>query len=340
MKLCASSRYFHIASPLPYFWLLLAIRVLLAPNSSAFARSTTPYPHVTWQFFPDNNGVLTVVEPRSFAEKECMIYLSQNLMSFDVPNAQSLGMHSTDDSLPDGLSNGIVGPTISIALDSKNKYPWTKHVPKDIFKEYVLNFSNVNEPRTNWRPLFLEALEPLLTAMANEDSTTVEQVVLAVNANIWDAFGKRIYFKSGQTPLLMDPMSVINFGYASCTGISIYLINALRTAGIPARLAGTPAWNGKVENGNHSWVEFYGTDGKWHIMESLPAAGSSPVDLLDPCQWWFCKLDKVKDTQFYAASLVCSTPKCYFPMAWDPENHCVPGERRTKFMRDLCSKCK
>ena len=40
-----------------------------------------------------------------------------------------------------------------------------------------------------------------------------------------------IKFGSEQTPLVYDPMSTMLFGYASCTGISLLLIDALRTAG-------------------------------------------------------------------------------------------------------------
>ncbi len=143
----------------------------------------------------------------------------------------------------------------------------------------------------------------------------------------------------------MDPMSVLTFGYGSCTGVSIVLINALRAAGIPARLAGTSAWNDNPDNGNHSWIEFFRSDHKWHIhiMESLPASGGdgiSPTNIWDPCQWWFCKPDKVRGTTtFSAAKLVWMTSQQHFPMAWDPNNRMVPGEDRTNFMIELCSKC-
>ena len=300
--------------------------------------------HIVWPVSSiSTSGILYQVEPRSFTEKDCMIYLRNNLMSFDVPNAQSLGFPKNfdhDQPLPDGLSEGLVGPTISLALDAK-RYPWTKHVPKEIYYEYVLNFANVNEGRTNWRPLLHEALWPLIEPLSSQSpSPNVEQIVNVVNANIWDLFGKSISFQSGKTPLIYDPMSIIAFGYASCTGLSILLINALRAVGIPARLAGTSAWNGKKESGNHSWVEFFGSDGQWHIMESRPAAGDVVNDLLDPCQWWFWRPEKVKGTTFHAARLERSDAKSVpFPMAWDDDNHGVPGEDRSRFMGELCSKC-
>jgi len=39
---------------------------------------------------------------------------------------------------------------------------------------------------------------------------------------------------------------------ASCTGLSILLVDALRSVGIPARFAGTAAWHD--DRGNHSWT--------------------------------------------------------------------------------------
>ena len=40
--------------------------------------------------------------------------------------------------------------------------------------------------------------------------------------------------------LTQRTMQVIQAGHASCTGLSIFLVNALRAVGIPARMAGMP----------------------------------------------------------------------------------------------------
>ena len=75
------------------------------------------------------------------------------------------------------------------------------------------------------------------------DNYSISEVALIVNKGLWSgALGKSIVFKGGQTPLIYDPMSIMVFGYASCTGVSIVYIDALRSVGIPSRLAGTPAW--------------------------------------------------------------------------------------------------
>jgi hypothetical protein len=80
-------------------------------------------------------------------------------------------------------------------------------------------------------------------------------------------------------------MSVITFGFASCTGVSILYVDALRSVGVPARLVGTPAWKGVASNGNHNWVEVFLGDG-WYFNEAYPAGPGETFD--KPCDKWFC----------------------------------------------------
>ena len=96
-------------------------------------------------------------------------------------------------------------------------------------------------------------------------------------------------------------MSTLAFGYASCTGVSIFFIDALRSVGIPARIAGTPAWNSVYTNGNHNWLEVWTgeTDG-WQFIEAAPAGGGET--LTNPCDKWFCNPSKFANgTQVFSA---------------------------------------
>ena len=294
-------------------------------------------------------------------QSEVITYLYKNLMPSDVLNAESLGfppvanmtnyLHRINDNvllkLPDGLSNGILEPTMNISFYAKETYPWTKNITKKIYFEYVVNFANVNEARTNWRTIFHELVQPIIQSLLSKPNITVKQVVQELNEKIWTigasySNSKSIVFKHGQTPLIYDPMSVLLFGYASCTGLSIFFVNILRTVGIPARLAGTAAWNGSIENGNHSWIEIWDCDtGEWYIMETKPASGNHEgIDLYNPCQWWFCNKEKVESTEFWAARLDKEEGEgIVFPMAWDLQNKGIVGEDRTSFMRNLCSGC-
>ena len=334
-------------------------------NNHAISSSTSPC-NDDIIYWPSSSSTSSQIETethtqtRKQAEAEIITYLYKNLMTFDHINALSLGFpvkitsgsNSTDDGeLPDGLSNGILEPTINISMHAKQNYPWTKTVPKELYYEYVINFANVNEARTNWRPIFHKLaqpiIQPLLQQHSSNSTVTAKQVIQRLNDKVWKSAAsysntESITFQHGQTPLIYDPMSVLLFGYASCTGLSIFFVNLLRTVGIPARLAGTAAWNNVEENGNHSWIEVWDNDDrKWHIMETKPASGNHEnVDLYDPCQWWFCNDDKMKDTLFWAARLDGEeSGGVIFPMAWDTENKAVVGEERTTFMRELCSGC-
>lgn len=322
-----------------------------------------------------------IVQSRKEAERDLLQYLYCNLMPFDFLNIGTLGfspflIENERDSLlkvlcdsdslaisnfhernlrlsatsnlqplSDGLlEDGIVGTTVQYALDAK-AYPWTSDIPKDIYLEYVASFANTNEPRSNWRPLLAKALSPTINNLLTKTpNPTVERVSQAVNTDLWNALGG-IEFQEEQTPLIFDTMSTIAFKYASYTGLSILFVDALRSIGVPARLAGTPAWNGTVENGNHSWVEVYCPSrkgNKWMFLEAAPAAGGVCTDpTCPPCNFWFCNKNTFDGkTQVYAARLDrMNSDGMFFPLNWDISNHEVPGENRTDIMTQICSQC-
>ena len=121
----------------------------------------------------------------------------------------------------------------------------------------MLPYATTNEPRTNWRDVMWSVLHPLMAAqlmdgdeMESGSTSLLAAAATRLNNKMWDATalgrfngGKKIVFKGEMTPRVFDPMSTLLFGYASCTGVSILYVDALRTIGIPARVTGTPAWH-------------------------------------------------------------------------------------------------
>lgn len=282
-------------------------------------------------------------QSRSDAERECLGYLRDALLPFDYPFLETLGFGGDDRSdEPDGLGDGIVTTSIRLALDAKVLYPWTDDLPKDVFYDYVLNYANLNEARTNWRPLLVEALNFTDSCLWKSGRANLTSVVAWVNAHLWTRLGRAgapIRFKSGQTPLIFDPMSTIAFGYASCTGTSILFSNALRAVGIPSRVAGTPAWYGNASQGNHNWVEVYDPRGRvWKFLEPSPAL--SHVDTLDadPCSRWFCEASRFQSTKVYAATSAKTVGE-HFPLAWERDCKDVPAVDRSQYYADVCGKC-
>merc|ERR1712070_249815 len=170
-----------------------------------------------------------------------------------------------------------------------------------------------------------------------------------LNAHLWSALRPEnpIVFRSEQTPLIYDPMSTMIFGYASCTGVSILYVDALRSVGVPARLVGTPAWHGVVDDGNHNWVEVWlgseapgpaGADG-WTFLEGSPAGPGESLD--NHCDKWFCNPSHFDGrTKVFAAQFDRHSNATVYPMAWDLANKDIPGVDRSAYYNAACRSCK
>lgn len=264
----------------------------------------------------------------------------------------------------DGLSDGILNQTLHYSLLAKSLYPWADALPKEIFMEYVLPYAVANEPRTDYRQLLFDTLRETLkdweltpnemqTISHNEMQAAIKQVVKLINTRLWALLGKPnkpIVFNAGLTPRIYDPLSVIAYGHSSCTGLAVLLIAALRSVGIAARLAGTPAWIGEKENGNHSWVEVYLLDengGKWIFLEPTPGIAEGDEDTAnaddldrDPCKRWFCKASKFNgSTQAFATAYTKSESSGFYPMAWGVGDEGVVGANRTDYYTGVCGAC-
>jgi transglutaminase-like putative cysteine protease len=103
----------------------------------------------------------------------------------------------------------------------------------DLFLNDVLPYRSVDEPldQQDWRPMFFAKFMPLV---AEAESLTEAAQIL--NREIWALWDLR--FVPDQTPEIMSVGQVLANGFASCTGLSIFLVNACRAVGIPARVAG------------------------------------------------------------------------------------------------------
>ena len=273
-------------------------------------------------------------------------HLYTSLPSYDVTNAETLGFHSSAGPNVDGLSDGVATVGINASLATMQAASWAWAVPQDVFNEWVVPFAHVNEARTNWRP-FLSP--PVSSLFASSPAPSLTSAVSTVNSHLWSGLlGNSVVFKSSQTPLIYDPMSTLAYGYASCTGVSILFADALRSVGVPARVAGTPAWNTVVGNGNHNWIEVWlplseggqddGSGGDWFFIEAAPAGGGET--LANPCDKWFCNPNNFANgTQVFATRWSEGEDSTVYPMAWDLSNKQVWGVDRTEVYQSLCNAC-
>jgi hypothetical protein len=356
-------------------WLIIAaVESNLVPCDDAAAVCRSNQTHLAWLDATEESSSAAIGEEltsrrlvlcrhcqwqtREQAEGDAATYLRRHVFSFELSSLQTMGFMEDSSFAPNsGLGNGLVGPTIQLALDAKIAYSYTDELPRAIWQEYVLNYAHLNEARSNWRPHLSDQLSRLVLL---PDVQNISTVVHTVNQHMWTVLAggsnQSIVFAAGSTPLVFDPMSVLVFKKASCTGTSILMAAALRALGVPARVAGTPAWyNDHLARGNHNWVEVW-MDGKWYFVEpTLPTASEAVRDAIvddlerDPCSRWFCHAHSNyghghNQTRVYAARLDTADDAddgngVFFPLAWEWGNHDIPADDRTSFYEATCNKC-
>ena len=339
----------------------------------------------TLGYIPDNGSVRQI----DFSGEDINLPISR------IMNEDQHTITSNTIGAVDGLSDGIVNQTIFYSLQAKAIYPWTDIIPKPIYMEYVVPYAIVNEPRTDHRHFLFHGLRDILkdyerrpndydienTITHHVEAELVDHIsplpreqmkaaVKLINSRLWSIFGRSsttsdntinpITFQAGLTPRIYDPLSVIAYGHSSCTGLAILLIAALRSVGIPSRMAGTPAWNDNPDNGNHSWLEVYlpGSNddgsgvGEWIFLEPTPGIAEGDEDSgnaddldRDACDRWFCNAEHFDGrTRVFATRYTKQredNTRTHFPMAWsDVKGDIgVPGEDRSEYYTSVCGQC-
>lgn len=151
------------------------------------------------------------------------------------------------------------------ACAARAAVPWGRDIPEDVFLNYVLPYVNLTEPREPWRAEFMEKFLPLVRELRSSGEAAVR-----LNAEIWKMLG--VKYAAGRLRADQGPQESIRLGTASCTGLSILLVDACRAVSVPARVAGIPRWPHKP--GNHTWVEVWNA-GSWHVLGAFEAG---PLD--------------------------------------------------------------
>jgi len=181
---------------------------------------------------------------------------------------------------------------------------WGKKTPEHIFFDAVLPYANLNERRDNWRKDFYERFLPIV-----KDSKSAYEAAVLLNHKIFEMVG--VVYSTDRPKADQSPYESIQAGMASCTGLSILLIDACRSVGIPARFVGTPRWYN--DSGNHSWVEIW--DDGWHYTGAAEPTG----DKLD--EVWFSEMaSKAKkgNMKYGIFAVTWEDSDHYFPMDWLP----------------------
>lgn len=210
------------------------------------------------------------------------------------------------------LKKDFLMENLSLAFKAREEFPWARDVPEERFFNDVLPYASLDETRESWRPGFYEKAKALV-----RDCKTATEAVQVLNRDFFNQI--QVHYHTGRKAPNQSPAESMASGKATCTGLSIILVNACRAVGIPARVAGVALWTGK--NGNHTWVEIH--DGtSWHFT------GADEYDKNGLNRAWFvADAAQAVEGMWQHAIWASSWQKTgsWFPLVWDIRKKAVPG---------------
>ena len=179
-------------------------------------------------------------------------------------------------------------------------------IPQDVIFDSLLPYANINERRDAWRKEFFEKFRPLV-----KDAKSPSEAAAVLNQQVFPMVN--VKYSTQRKKADQSPLESMESGLASCTGLSVLLVDACRAVGVPARIVGTPLWSDN--SGNHTWVEIW--DNGWHFTGACEPTGNA----LD--QGWF--IDRaskaIRDERRHAIYAVTFRKNGQnFPMVWARDN--------------------
>ncbi len=206
---------------------------------------------------------------------------------------------------------------VTFAYRARAAVPWGAKVPDELFFNDVLPYASINERRDNWRADFYERFLPLV-----EGCETPGEAAQVLNRDMWDIVGVRYNARQRPKPD-QSPYESMEVKVASCSGLSVLLIDACRAVCVPARFVGTPMWTTK--RGNHSWVEVWDGE-RWQFT------GAGEYDAGGLGRGWFAgdAAKAVRDDPRHAIYATSWRPAgTRFPLIWDLRIGYVQAENVT-----------
>lgn len=201
----------------------------------------------------------------------------------------------------EALSAEFLATNLDLAFQARAEFPWAKAVPAELFHNDVLPYAVFDETREPWRADFLEKARGLV-----QDARTATEAAQALNRGLFKLIN--VHYNTGRKRPNQSPSESIALNKATCTGLSIILVDACRAVGIPARAVGTPLWAN--ERGNHTWVEVW--DGDWHFT------GADEYDANGLDRGWFVgdAAQAKADVPRHAIYATSWKREVAFPMVW------------------------
>lgn len=200
------------------------------------------------------------------------------------------------------LSAGFLTENLDLAFRARTEFPWAREVPEEIFLNDVLPYAVFDETRDPWRAEFLQRAREIVKGARN-----ATEAAQALNRQWFNLL--KVHYNTGRKRPNQSHKESRELGKATCTGLSILLVEACRAVGIPARSVGTPMWAN--ERGNHTWVEIWDGDWKFTGADEYDAAGLN--------RGWFvgdASQARAEDPRHAIYATSWKRQGLFFPMVW------------------------
>jgi hypothetical protein len=220
------------------------------------------------------------------------------------------------------LNAGFLKEHLDLAFKARAEFPWGKSVPEEIFLNDVLPYAVFDEPRDPWRSEFYIKAAAIVQAAG---ARTAAEGAQALNKNIFNLL--KVHYNTGRKRPNQSAKESVALGKATCTGLSIILVEACRAIGIPARAVGTPMWTN--ERGNHTWVEIW--DGGWHFT------GADEFDPKGLDRGWFAgdaALARIDSPRYSIYATTWKRNGLLFPTVWSRESDVAAVNVTARYAND------
>jgi len=283
------------------FWLRLAAGAGLVASLSASAQELPARP---WNEVVEQRLALAGTNRSELARafRDCNLARRAGL-SFLVENMPVADLQS--------LSGSFLLDNVNLAYEAWEQSPWHDQVSPELFYNDVLPYASLNEQREAWRAKLRADCLPMIAS-----ARTPGEAAQLLNQKIFPFY--RVRYNTARHRPDQAPGESIASGIATCTGLSILLVDACRAVGVPARVAGTAMWSNM--RGNHTWVEVW--DGGWHFC------GAAEPDSGGLDHGWFVSAatKALRDVPEHAIWATSFRPTGnFFPLVWLPGDKSVPA---------------
>lgn len=233
----------------------------------------------------------------------------------DAPAGRVAGLNFLVENMPEAdlqsLSAQFLLDQVNLAYDAWEKSPWHAQVSPELFLNDVLPYASLNEERESWRAKFRADCLPLIAGAKSPG-----EAAHLLNQKLFPFY--QVKYNTARRRPDQAPSETIQTGVATCTGLAILLVDACRSVGVPARIAGTAMWSNM--RGNHTWVEVW--DNGWHFF------GAAEPDPAGLDRGWFTG-DAAKAQRDVPRHAIWATSfkrtENYFPLVWLPGDKSVPA---------------